>query len=83
MQLYQGKDDCQWLLDTHLRSDMLAPGTPEPKKFNSFILEGNEDYPTKIHIYAKENPEITDHCDAYKLNKEGFYEFVGTIRTDG
>jgi hypothetical protein len=47
------RDDCQWLLNTHLggRTDLM---------FDSFVLYGNEDCPTKVELYADREPLITE-----------------------
>ena len=47
------REDCQWLLNTHLggRTDIM---------FDSFVLYGNEDCPTKVELYVDSEPLVTD-----------------------
>lgn len=63
--------DVQWLKDTALK------GVPLPSQwadFRSFVLQGNEDAPHAVNLYAAENP---DHNDAYFrvrfVNESGAY----------
>ena len=45
--------DCQWLRDVHL-------GGRTDDKFESFVLYGNEDAPTKVDLYFTQDPLVTD-----------------------
>jgi len=45
-------EDCQWLRSTHLGGQDL--------KFESFVLYGNEDCPTKVELYFTQDPLYTD-----------------------
>jgi hypothetical protein len=46
-------EDCNWLRQTKLggRTDIM---------FESFVLHGNEDCPTKVELYADCEPLVTD-----------------------
>lgn len=54
IQFLNSADDVQWLKDTHLKN------WGEKDKVGSFILEGNEDYPTRLTIYTQQNPVVSD-----------------------
>lgn len=50
-------DDCQWLRETHLK------GVPLPSKYAAFqsaILQGNEDAPHAVNLYAAAEPDYRD-----------------------
>ncbi len=51
-QLLNAPEDCQWLRETHLKARALPP-------FKSFLLEGNEDCPSRIAIFSKREPLVT------------------------
>lgn len=46
-------EDCNWLKNTHLggRNDLV---------FESFVLYGNEDCPTKVELYVDQDPLYID-----------------------
>jgi len=46
-------EDCEWLRNTHL-------GGRTDYKFESFVLYGNEDSPTKVELYFSNDPLYTD-----------------------
>ena len=52
-QFMNAPEDCQWLRATHL-------GGRTDYKFESFVLYGNEDCPTKVELYADREPLITE-----------------------
>jgi hypothetical protein len=45
-------EDFNWLRSTHLGGQDL--------KFESFVLYGNEDSPTKVELYFSQDPLYTD-----------------------
>ena len=45
-------DDMQWLRDVHLPA--------LPARFHSAILFDNQDWPTKIEVYEKKAPLVSD-----------------------
>jgi hypothetical protein len=47
-----GKEDCTWLLETHLKNRTDVP------EFRCAVIEGNEDCPTSIVLYTDTNPCI-------------------------
>jgi hypothetical protein len=58
-------EDIGWLISTHLK-DKNSP------IFNSFILHGNEDCPTKIELFKKQNPSYkTKPIATYISNEDG------------
>jgi len=46
-------EDCQWLMETHLKNK-------DYPKFKSFVLHGNEDCLEKVELYSNLEPTITD-----------------------
>ena len=52
-QFLNSQEDVQWLKDTHLKGKTW-------ELFNSFVLEGNEDSPTKIETFREQNPNYKD-----------------------
>ena len=46
-------EDCQWLRDVHL-------GGRTNYKFESFVLYGNQDAPTRVDLYTTADPLFTD-----------------------
>ena len=61
----QDPADMQWLREGTL------PGLP--KKFNSAILYGNEDWPTQIDVYESADPNYDDPVVTYVRDEEGVY----------
>jgi hypothetical protein len=59
MQFLNTADDCEWLRKVHL-------GGRTDYKFESFILYGSEDSPSKVDLYFTENPLVTD--DFHTIN---------------
>ena len=53
MKFLNTPEDCQWLRKTCL-------GGRTDYKFESFVLYGNEDSPTKVDLYADAEPLVTD-----------------------
>lgn len=51
-QFLNSQSDCQWLRDTILRFALSVP------KFHSFVIVGNEDWPTRIILYRDSNPRF-------------------------
>ena len=67
-QLLNTPDDCQWLREGHLKG-------LSARSFDSFVIEGNEDSPTRIELYASVDPLITDTpVNVFEQNFAG--EFV-------
>lgn len=60
---YGSRGDCRWLRETVLR------GYPVPA-FGSFTLEGNEDCPLVIRLYARRKPLMTDTPVVYRLEQD-------------
>lgn len=64
-------DDCQWLRETHLK------GVPLPaayQGFTSFVLQGNEDAPHAVNLYAKTDPLYSDNFYRVRfVNDSGAY----------
>lgn len=57
-------DSIKWVLETHLK-------LPDHNWFNSAIIYGNEDSPTKIELWRSKNPDDNRPPNAtYKLNPE-------------
>ena len=54
IQLLNEPDDCKWLREGHLKH---YPNLPP---FCSFVIEGNEDSPTRIELYSQRQPLFTD-----------------------
>ncbi len=55
-------DDVQWLKETHLK------GVPLPfkyERFHAFVLQGNEDAPHAVNLYASIDPNHDD--DYYRV----------------
>lgn len=63
-------EDMQWLRDVHL------PGL-DLRTYRSAILYGNEDYPTKIEVYASREPTIDERPVTYEPDVDGKYHVVG------
>lgn len=59
-QFFSSPEDCEWLRSTHLggRKDLM---------FGSFILIGNEDCPTAVHLYPDPWPLISDEPHVIKF----------------
>lgn len=51
MKFYSGKEDCDWIKATALRHIFVA------EAFQSFILHGNEDCPSRVELYSDVNPD--------------------------
>ena len=54
-ELLDSKDDLRWLRETHL-----APYADRIPAFNAAVIDGNEDCPNKITLYAQPEPLTTD-----------------------
>lgn len=64
MKLLDTKEDCQWLRETHLAGH-------RPLPFRSFILQGNEDSPDRLSLFASKSPRITDEpTEFFTLDRE-------------
>ena len=50
------KDDIQWLKDTHLAGIDISGY----QSFECAVLQGNQDSPFAVNLYASPNPHITD-----------------------
>jgi len=68
--------DCQWLLETALRSRNLNNAVPFA--FQSFCLFGNEDCPTEILIYRDMHPNVSDVPARATLMDNGRYSFIAS-----
>lgn len=53
-QLLNNSEDIVWLFSTHLK------GISIPDWVKSFVITGNEDCPSKIELYDRYCPFITD-----------------------
>lgn len=64
-------DDVAWLLETKLK------GVPLPFKFErfaSFVLQGNEDAPHAVNLYASIDPNHSDNYFRVRfVNESGAY----------
>jgi len=49
---YNDRADCSWLSKCHL--------TGSEKPFRSYLIEGNEDAPDMVLLYASSDPDIDD-----------------------
>lgn len=67
-------EDVAWLRSTHLTPDNLVPDAAVPP-FHSFTLEGNEDSPEKLTLYADADPNLDDRpVGVYQRTEDGRYE---------
>lgn len=65
--------DCQWLRETALKRENLPFGYVIPA-FQSAIINGNEDCPTRITLYTQQAPLVTDSSIAdLVLRDDGTY----------
>ena len=69
IRFYTGSRDCRWLRETALADYEDIP------YFQSFALEGNEDCPTAIILYADADPVYSDTVTRYELQGD-FYTMV-------
>lgn len=64
-------DDVQWLRETHLK------GVPLPfafDRFASFVLQGNDDAPHAVNLYASIDPNHDDNYFRVRfVNDSGAY----------
>jgi hypothetical protein len=69
------EEDVSWVLSTHLRQgNVVGELTPKPKEIKSFIFFGNADCPTKICLYKKKSPLLSDKPTRYLLTDTGQYK---------
>ena len=70
--LLQTSEDRRWLVETALKADNLPEGYKLPA-FRSAIIEGNEDCPTKVWLYAEREPAVYDAECAVLVYLDGVY----------
>ena len=70
-------DSIKWAFDTHLEK-------PDTGEYNSAVLYGNEDDPSKIDFFRSENPDYTDQPDfSWPAENESINEADVSIANHG
>lgn len=68
--------DRQWLRETHLKPANLPAGYALPL-WRCALLDGNDDCPQAIHLFADENPAFdADPVAILRLQDDGTYKPV-------
>lgn len=65
-QFLNDKEDCKWLRETALR------GYEDIPAFQSFVIEGHEDCPLVITLYASFDPLVDEPGIVYQLTINPF-----------
>lgn len=61
--LLNTSEDMKWLRDVHLPT--------LPKKYESAVVHGNEDFPTQIEAYLPPNPTVSDFPAVFRPDPNG------------
>lgn len=63
-----GREDMKWLRDVHL--------TKLGKSYKAAVIYGNEDWPDRIEVYKRAQPDYDDPFVAYEPDEDGVYHRV-------